>query len=370
VDTFTIRELRLDPFATFDYLVKNGFDGAQFGELRGLSQELDPARLREVRSEADHRGLYCHVSVPCCNPHIIAGNLTEHTVELTKQIEAAAEAGWHELHSTLGNGMERYEHPVRWTQQLADSADFIRDLGPVLRQNGSRINLETHGDVTTFELVRLVEDVGPDIAGICLDTANVLCHAEDPVLAARRAAPYTHLTHTKDGIIYFSSRGYVRQGRPPGQGCLDWNQILPALAEFSPELPLSIEDHKWLFEFNVFEKRWLALHPDLTLEEFARVMRLAHLCEERIARGELENPDQYEAIPYAEQMEERLAFGRDFLNGLLLARGLKTKKGAEQSSTPSSWYAPCFNGVSGSSTPQSSRRSRGMSENDPPGRTS
>ncbi|HRU23921.1 MAG TPA: hypothetical protein P5569_08240, partial [Candidatus Latescibacteria bacterium] len=78
VDTFTIRELKLDPFATFDYLVKRGFDGAQFGGLRSLSKELDAAMLREVHSEADRRGLYCHVSVPCCNPHIVAGDLAEH----------------------------------------------------------------------------------------------------------------------------------------------------------------------------------------------------------------------------------------------------------------------------------------------------
>lgn len=323
LDTFTIRELRLDAFATLGFVKEHGLEGAQFGGLRGLSQDLDPGKLREVRAYAEGLGLYTQVSVPTCNPHLVQGCIEDHLAEMTRQIEAAAECGWHELHASLGGGPERYEHPVRWTRHLADSAELIRKLGPVLRARKSRVNLETHGDVTTFELIRLIEDVGPDIAGICLDTANVLCHAEDPVVAARRAAPYTHLTHTKDAIIYFSETGYTRQGRAPGQGCLDWEKILPILGEFSPDLPLSIEDHKWLFTFDIFEKRWLSLHPDLTHYELSQVVKLAWQCERRIASGDLEKPEEYEAIPYLDQMDERIHSGRDHLLGVLERRGLR-----------------------------------------------
>lgn len=323
LDTFTIHELGLDPFATLDFLRHHRLEGAQFGSVRSLSASLDPGELRELRQEADRLGLYTHVSVPTCNPHLVEGSLDDHYAELVRQIEAAAACGWHELHTSLGGGQERYEHPVRWTQHLADSAGFIRRLGPVLRQHGSRVNLETHGDTTTFELVRLIEDVGPDIAGICLDTANVLCHAEDPVAAARRAAPYTHLTHLKDAIVFFCERGYTRQGKPPGQGCLDWERILPILGEHQPHLPLSIEDHKWLFTFAIFDPWWLSLHPDLTTEELAQVVKLAWQCERRIAAGELPPPDEYEAIPFLDQLEERLSSGRDYLVGVLERRGLR-----------------------------------------------
>lgn len=317
LDTFTIRELNLDPFATLDYVREASLEGAQFGDLRSLSPGLDPGRLREVRAYADALGLYTHVSVPTCNPLLCGRPLDEQRSELARQVEAAAAHGWHELHSALGGGPERYEHPMPWTEHLALSADLIRSLGPALRAHGSRIDLETHGDVTTFELVRLVEDVGPDIAGICLDTANVLCHAEDPVMAAERAAPYTHLTHTKDAIVYLNPTGYTRQGRPPGEGCLDWDRILPALAACSPDLPLSIEDHKWLFEFAVCDPAWLALHPDLTTAEMAAVMRLVAECERRIGSGALEPPDAYEAVPYVEQMADRLRSGRDHLRAVL-----------------------------------------------------
>ncbi|MFC1714645.1 sugar phosphate isomerase/epimerase family protein [Candidatus Poribacteria bacterium] len=322
LDVYTIHSLKLDPFQTLDYAKKHQLEGVQFGGLRGFSSTLDPGRLKEIRTYADDLALYSHVSVSTCNPYLIREPLEDHLESLKQEIEAAAACGWHELHSSLGGLEQRYEHPVRWTQHLADASDLIRKLGPVLRQHKSRINLETHGDTTTFELVRLVEDLGPNIAGICLDTANVLCHAEDPVLAARRAAPYTHLTHTKDAIMYFINTGYRRQTLPPGRGALDWKTILPILAEYSPDLPISIEDHKMLFDFHVFDPHWLSLHPDLTREELARVIQMVWKCQRLIYSGGLPDPEESEKIPHTEELEERLHAGRGYLKKMISRLGL------------------------------------------------
>jgi len=322
LDIYTIHSLGLDPFQTLDYVKEHELEGMQFGGVRGFSSALDPGKLKEIRAHADNLGLYSHISVSTCNPYLVQGPLENHLESLKQEIEAAAACGWHELHSSLGSLEPRFEHPVRWTKHLTDAADLIRKLGPVLRQHKSRINLETHGDTTTFELVRLVEDAGPDIAGICLDTANVLCHAEDPVSAARRAAPYTHLTHTKDAIMYFIDTGYRRQTLPSGMGVLDWKIILPILAEHSPDLPISIEDHKMLFDFHVFDPHWLSLHPDLTREELARVIKLVFECQKRIQSGELPDPEEYEKIPHVEELEDRLHAGRDYLKKMIHHLGL------------------------------------------------
>ena len=322
LDLYTIRELELTPFQTLEFLKSWDFEGAMFGGLEGMSKTLDAAELREFRAEADDLGLYTQVSVPTCNPYLVVGSLDEHAARLQNRIELAAACGWHELHSSLGGIAERYEHPVPWTRHLAEAADLIRRLGPVLRQHKSRINLETHGDTTTFELVRLIEEVGSDIVGICLDTANVLCHAEDPVQAARRAAPYTHMTHTKDAVIFLTESGYTRQTLPIGKGALDFKNILLALGQYSPDLPLSIEDHKGLYDFALFDPDWQRLHPDLTREELAAVVRLAWKCQQRLAAGELLQPEEYEKIPFLQECEERLAAGRDYLQGLLTTLGL------------------------------------------------
>jgi len=323
VDTFTLRDLKLDPFQQLDFIHRFELEGAQFGGLCGLSAGRDAGELRAIRARADELGLFTHVSLSVtCNPHLTSLSLDELEAEIRRDIEAAAACGWHELHASMGGGEERYFHPIPWPRQVADVAALIRRLGPVLRQHGSRLDIETHGDVTTFELIRIIEDAGPDIAGICLDTANVLCQCEDPVEAAKRAAPYTHLTHLKDGAIAFIPTGYRRQTLPAGRGMLDWRTILPILAASEPNLPLSIEDHKWLFDFHVFDPQWLRLHPDLTRDEYAKVMQFGCQCEWRMREGALPEPNAYEKISHVEELEERLAAARDYLKSMIAELGL------------------------------------------------
>lgn len=249
IDTFTLRDLNLDAFGQLEFIHNFGLDGAQFGGIGHIAPGRDAGRLREIRQRADELGLYTHVSLSVtCNPHLTNLSLDELEHEIRLDIEAAAACGWHELHGSMGGGEERYFHPVPWGQQVADVGALLRRLGPVLRAHGSRVDIETHGDTTTFELIRIIEASGPDIAGICLDTANVLCQCEDPVEAAKRAAPYTHLTHLKDGAIAFIPTGYRRQTLPAGRGMLDWRAILPILAAEEPNLPLSIEDRSTPFK--------------------------------------------------------------------------------------------------------------------------
>jgi len=338
LEAFTIREISVDPFKQLDFAKANGFDGVAFDEIGNLCAKrdaraeeagfipragleadvsLDVERLKAVRGYADGLGLYSCVSISACNPIFVGREARAVADTLKIQIEALAEAGWHELRSTMGGVDERFGHPIPWKRHLEASAQVIRLLRPVLRASGSRVNLETHGESTTFELVRLVEELGPDIAGITLDTANVLIHAENPVMAAKRAAPYAHLTHAKDGILYFSQRGVTRQGRPAGQGVVDWEKVLPILHAANPELPLSVEDHKWLFEIPVFEEDWFIGHEDLSRAEFASVVKLAADTSRRIADGRLPNPEEYERIPYREQMMDRLSSARDYLKGIV-----------------------------------------------------
>lgn len=330
LDTFSIRELKLSGIETLSWLKNHKFAGGMFGGLKSLSAELHLAELKEIREYADSLDLYTEVSVSNCNPHQVKRPLDEYRKDVEKQIELAAGCGWHELHTALGGGEERYRDAVSWMDQLANAALFIRSLAPVLRTHASRINIETHGDVTTFELIRLIEDVGPDIAGICLDTANLLCQCEHPSRGVRRAASYVHMTHIKDAMITFTNSGYRRQSLPPGRGILNWQTILPALAEFEPNLRLSIEDHKWLFDFHVFDPHWLRLHPDLTVEEFASVMKIAWTCQQKMANGELPNPETYNAIPYLDQLEDRLGAGRGYLNRMLDQLDLRDRPDVER----------------------------------------
>ena len=316
IDSFAVHPLELAPAAQLEWAKANGFDGVQFGGVAGLTTDRDPGPLRALRAEADALGLYTHVGVGGCNPHFTGQPPGDLATALRAHVALAAAAGWHELHGLLGGPRERFDLPVPFARQLDDSAAVLADVAPVLRAHGSRINLETHADATTFELVRLVERVGPDVLGICLDTANVVLHGEHPTRAARRAAPYVHMVHLKDCILWPVPEGLRRQTCPPGQGVIDWPAVLGALRATSPDLPLSIEDHKWLFDAAVFDDRWHALHPDLPRDELAAVFGLACACHRQILDGTRPDPAAVEAVDYAIDMHDRLTAGRTYLRGL------------------------------------------------------
>lgn len=316
LDTYTIRELELDPYQTIDYAKKLGMNGVQFGGLRGLSETLDREELLAIHQYAKSQGMYCHVSVTTANPVTSKDSFEVLKDKLTQEIRSASYAGWHELHSFMNTSNERYAHPVAWNKHVEGCIKLIHSLRPVLEEHSSRINLEPHGE-TTFDILKVIEEVGHDIVGVCLDTANTLVNAEDPVLAAKRVAPYTHLTHAKDGMVYFTESGLQRQGKPPGQGVVDWEQVLAVLGEYNPDLSLSIEDHKGLFQIKIYQKDWIDKNPDLTAYELAQVVKLAYQTEKKLANGEIPNVEEYEAIDYLDQMENRLQVGSQYLKGVI-----------------------------------------------------
>jgi sugar phosphate isomerase/epimerase len=317
VDIFTLRDLEIDPMGALDYASRHGLAGVQFGWLGG-------PEAGQVRARADSLGLYCEVAVETPNPHVARCPGKELAAYLAAQIKDAAECGWHELHTWCGGPDARWKSSVPWKKQMRDTRRFLKELAPVLRDHGSRLNMEPKGGLSTFDAVEIIEDVGDDVAGVCLDTANVLCFAEDPVQAVKRVAPYTHMTHCKDAIVYFCDDGLRRQVRPPGQGVIEWETILPILAEHSPGLTLSIEDHKWLYDIPIFTDAWHAAVANLTRQELAKTVGLAWRCRKRITSGELSDPDEYEKAPHIDEMQQRLEAARDYLNGCIRRLGLWT----------------------------------------------
>ena len=58
------------------------------------------------------------------------------------------------------------------------------------------------------------------------------------------------------------------------------------------------------------------------MAELAEIIRLARMCETKVASGEWPDPYQYEAIPFEEQWIERLNESSQFLYQILGNIGL------------------------------------------------
>jgi sugar phosphate isomerase/epimerase len=125
IDSFTLRELNLDPYQCLDYANKRGLEGVQFGGVDGLSSKRDVGELLHLREYADLLGIYINVSVGTCNPHLLHQSEDEARSAIIRDTQLFAKAVWYELRSVISHNDERYKHPVPWNTHLSRSADFV-----------------------------------------------------------------------------------------------------------------------------------------------------------------------------------------------------------------------------------------------------
>ena len=315
-----------------------GLDGVFFKSAVHISPTLDLVEMREVKAHADELGLYLESSVESINPY--NASETPHVRRLgggdtlrgfRRMIEASAEIGCVDLGAITAHwqaqydglfAYDRFRTDVPWPEQLRAVEALLKRLVPILRDTGCRISIETHEEITSFEIVRLIESVGPEFVSAGFDSANVLCRAEHPTEVARRLAPYVRTTHIKDAALIFDDEGLVRQQRALGEGVLDWPEILGILHAEQPDLTLSLEDNQGLMAIGLFDPTWIAAHPDLTPGELASVIELAHQSEGRIRSGEWQSFEEYDAEDWDSQRYKRIETSRRFLRDLLASEEL------------------------------------------------
>lgn len=269
-----------------------GLDGVFFRDILDLSPTLDARELADVAAAAAERGLYLEAGAGKVNPFAMPEDARtrglgdgDWLTGMRRKLEAAAGCGIREVWAATTNyqfrlrglrACDRFRTDVSWPEQLAATARVLGMLRPALLDLGLHLNLETHEEISSFEVVRLVEESGPDAFGITFDSANVVVRGEDPVEAARRVAPYTRQTHLRDVVVVPNQHGIGRLITPIGEGVIDWDGMLNALAS-APARNYSIEglfpgmreDPGTEMSLFVDDPEWRASHIDLSDAELA-----------------------------------------------------------------------------------------------------
>ena len=327
------------PFAVLDFAKLHGFDGVFYRTMLDLSPDLDDGKLREIKEHADSLELYLDSGAGWVNPyntaetpHVRRFGKGDYRLAVEKMIKSAAKIDCRELYAVSGHSIhgdpyfvayDRFRTDVAWADQLLAIKKFITLLKPLLKDLGCRLNLETHGDETSFELMRLIDDIGEDIVGVTLDTGNLPLSADVPKDAIERLAPYIHMTHCKDGILYQTEEGIVQQLRSVGHGIVDWKETLVVLGKYSPNLHLSFEDYRAENLIRMHDMEWRKHFPDLRDEDVAEFERLARYCEDKMMKGEIMGIEEFNNLPFSNKDRlESYKEGAAYLRGIIQANGL------------------------------------------------
>lgn len=188
------RDLGADVFQICDYAPILGFSAAELRDLRALADDL--ALVLELGTK---------------------GVVPQH---LATYLELADLLGARVVRSMLFSPDSR--------PTLTDAERMLRSALPGFEAAGVDLALETYEQVPTAALVGLVEQIGSDRLGICLDPANTVAALEHPRDVVERCAPYVKNLHVKDFVFERQAGwvGFSLAGAPLGSGLLDLDHLL------------------------------------------------------------------------------------------------------------------------------------------------
>ena len=135
---------------------------------------------------------------------------------------------------------------------LSEAEAQLRTVLDEFDAAGVTIALETYEQVSSTDLVSVVEAVGHPRLGICLDPANTVAALENPRDVIDRTAPYVKNIHVKD--FAFTRRGgwvgFTLEGAPLGTGLLDYDYLVSTVRPHERGINQVIE-------------HWLPLHDTI-----------------------------------------------------------------------------------------------------------
>lgn len=221
-----------------------GLEGVEF-PITPFVPDASMAALRDLRAAAEAAGLFLHVA---------AGGYT--LERLRQPLEVASALGARVVRTVIGGvkiGGDRREIAHRLPEFLAEVRRGLSMVAPLARDLGVRVGIENHQDLTSDELIALVEESSSPPFGITLDTGNPLATVEHPLDFAERVLPYLVDVHLKDYTVHWSESGYRLARVPLGRGVIPFDRLF-ALFERAPFRPDAVVE---LGALQARHVRWL-----------------------------------------------------------------------------------------------------------------
>jgi sugar phosphate isomerase/epimerase len=185
----------------------------------------------------------------------------------------------------------------------------------VVSRRGIHLAVENHKDWRADELIALLNKVGCDHLGVCLDTGNSISLLEDPLDVVEALAQRALTTHFKDMGVEEYRDGFLLSEVPLGTGFLDLVRVVQILRKANPEIRFNIEMiTRDPLKVPCLTDRYWATFPDLPGRHLARTLSLvrAHPPEHPLPRISTLGP-QEQLHREDENIDRCLAFARDRL---------------------------------------------------------
>ncbi|WP_413872590.1 inositol monophosphatase family protein [Albidovulum sp.] len=204
------------------HAARHGLAGVQIhvedGEGASLAAMTGP-ELTAFGAEARRLGLAVHVETSSTEPD-----------DLARTVAIA--------HATGASAMRCYpRHAGRVSTVIARTIDNLRGLDALDPGRRLRFMLEQHEDLTSAELLRILEAVGNPRLGLLFDFGNMVNAGETPLAALGRQAQWVREVHVKDCLVLPDRGGWAHRACLSDEGHLPMRALLVELLLLGAEEP-------------------------------------------------------------------------------------------------------------------------------------
>ena len=237
-----------------------GLDGVHFCDPRHL-ESLEYGYVTQVREKAEALGLYVELGTE--------GTNADH---LQNMVRAAHVLGSPVVRTFVGKPRPSTRQAM--DELLSAAAAELAEVIPVCERYGVNLAIENHHDLTTRELLRLIEIIGSERVGICFNTGSPLALFEDPVEALEAAAPAVRSVQLKDYQPVGTPDGFALVGCALGDGVIDLDGILEIIGARAPHATLNIETAVGRKLVPALSDEYAKRLPQATARDLARTLSL------------------------------------------------------------------------------------------------
>lgn len=281
IDCYSVRDQGWDAFQMMDFAARLHLDAVHFSE-RGYLTSLEAGYLRRVRAYAEERGLAIEVGMGSFDRYSASfkPGLGSGEVQLGAMIDAAVVLGSRVVRCFLGTEVDRHSS-VPLERHIAECIRTLQAISGKVQDTGVRIAVENHGgvDLLARELRALIETVGFDTVGVCLDTGNPVYGGEDPLVSAEVLAPYVLTSHVRDSRVWMTPDGAQVQWVPLGDGNVDLAAIVAVIEKHHPEAPIDLEiitgRPPKALDYHHPQGTFWQIYPQMLARDFVRFLQMA-----------------------------------------------------------------------------------------------
>jgi 3-oxoisoapionate decarboxylase len=201
----------------------------------------DDAAIRQIREHADRLGIRLQLAYGSVCPSSRSFNPELGTLEaqVSRMLKVSQIFGATCVRCILGGGPERPQIEMH----IDNMVKGLRGLRSRIVDSGVKLAVENHGgDLQAREMKTMIEAIGPDAMGVCLDSGNPVWMLEDPHMTLEMLIGYAETCHVRDSAVWKVPEGIAVRWVNMGDGNVDIDGWIRKYIQAKPGFPIIFEN--------------------------------------------------------------------------------------------------------------------------------